>query len=432
MTTRYFLRRATKATPDPSSSSTKATTRADSSSTTATTPANSPVTTLSQFCIISGELKNAVKNGKSSASKHIEASDFSVMALQTTNSNKKIAELLEEIEALLRDKSTITLNVTVGPNRSEYFPWTTDIEKTSIIELTGSIYVEYPEKEDVSPNTAAKKQETGVKESCYLGELDAESEDVFAYDLWRNIFNVQLYRKANIGKPVVSLEMPTKKFTDFTPTEVNSLYEISNLEAPGILDLPAFGEISSEALDSDLHKESLRKLLDGFDSRMEAIPSLSANETICSAYVCSFLIQAVLIFDGVLTLTPERALRGRRGHGKVDYSIEASVGARGFKKGVAQNIVQLESSLTARKRKSEEEEDDVLEDMLVPMKAYEIVTDAIHWYFLECSIDQSGDVPASDPNRPKFKTSKLDEMVNYRKSTWRSDAKAVCLAILYG
>ncbi|KAF9404172.1 hypothetical protein BGZ76_007059, partial [Entomortierella beljakovae] len=86
----------------------------------------------------------------------------------------------------------------------------------------------------------------------------------------------------------------------------------------------------------------------------------------------------------------------------------------------AQNRVQLESSLTIRKRKLEED-DDVCEDKSIPMKSYGIVTDAVYWYFLECSIDQSGDVSASDPNRAKFRISKLDEIINYQKDKWREE-----------
>ncbi|KAF9079300.1 hypothetical protein BGX27_006631, partial [Mortierella sp. AM989] len=173
---------------------------------------------------------------------------------------------------------------------------------------------------------------------------------------------------------VVSLETPTKKYTDFTLTEVNNLYDISNLEVPDIPDLPPFEGISTEALDSDIHKKSLNRLLDELDSRIRAIPSHTANEATCSAYVCSFLTQAVLIFEGILTLSPERALHGKHGHGKVDYSTEASAGGMthtlgvtevkqdDFKKGVTQNCVQLESALTIRKKRKRKDDDEEVEE----------------------------------------------------------------------
>jgi len=70
-------------------------------------------------------------------------------------------------------------------------------------------------------------------------------------------------------------------------------------------------------------KESLRRLEEELESRIKAISSDTfINKATCSAYVCSFLTQAVQIFNGELTLAPERPLRGRHGHGKVDYAIE--------------------------------------------------------------------------------------------------------------
>ncbi|KAG0010640.1 hypothetical protein BGZ80_001297 [Entomortierella chlamydospora] len=144
-------------------------------------------------------------------------------------------------------------------------------------------------------------------------------------------------------------------------------------------------------------------------------------------------VTLVLIFNGELTPAPERSLRGRHGHGKVDYSIESladdgtrhifgviEVKQEDFRKSMAQNHVQLESSLTVRKRKrcDDDEGERVAEvDESVPMNAYGIVTDAVNWYFLECRIDQSGKSSSRDPMRPKFKISKLDDIVNYRKST---------------
>jgi len=159
--------------------------------------------------------------------------------------------------------------------------------------------------------------------------------------------------------------------------------------------------------------------------------------------VCSYLTQAVLIFDGELTLAPERKLRGRHGHGKVDYAIEAlaSDGTRhvlgvtevkyqDYGKGLAQNIVQLESSLTVRKRKrscDDDGEEEREEDSSVPMRAYGIVTDAVNWFFVECTIDPSQD----SGDRPKFKISKLKDIVNYNGDTWKAEAKAVLGQIVW-
>lgn len=136
-----------------------------------------------------------------------------------------------------------------------------------------------------------------------------------------------------------------------------------------------------------------------------------------------------------IELAPERPLRGRHGHGKVNYAIEdlAKDGLRhvlgvtevkheDYRKGLAQNLVQLESSLTMRKRKRSNDEngdEEREEESSVPMRAYGIVTDASYWFFVECSIDQSQESSSGD--HPKFRVSRLDDIVNYNKSTWRAE-----------
>ncbi|KAI1315472.1 hypothetical protein EDD11_000753 [Mortierella claussenii] len=321
----------------------------------------------------------------------------------------KMEKMLMELEELRGGKSIVVLNVVLRPNRSECFSWTTDIETTSIKELERAIYNEYPEREDGDAVNIIKQ-----------------------------------YSKTNTRTLTVALETPTKKYTDFTLNEVNRLYDLSNMEAPEIQDSPPFTGISTEPLESKEHKESLRRLEEKLESRIKAIPTDTlSNEATCSAYVCSFLTQAVLIFNGELTLAPERKLRGRYGHGKVDYAIEAldkdgtrhvlgvtEVKHEDFRKGVAQNIVQLESSLTVRKRKRSCDDDGEEEEKnsSSPMRAYGIVTDAVRWYFVECTIDQSQE---SSSDRPKFRISRLKDIVNYNGDTWKAEAKSVLGQIVW-
>ncbi|KAF8948406.1 hypothetical protein BGZ47_005179 [Haplosporangium gracile] len=144
-----------------------------------------------------------------------------------------------------------------------------------------------------------------------------------------------------------------------------------------------------------------------------------------------------------LTLAPERSLRGRHGHGKVDYAIEAlaqdgsrhvlgvtEVKREDYGKGLAQNLVQLESSLTVRKRKrscDDNGDGEREEDSSAPMRAYGIVTDASFWFFVECTIKPSQD----SGDRPKFRISRLDDIVNYNKSTWREEAASLLGQIVW-
>ena len=100
----------------------------------------------------------------------------------------------------------------------------------------------------------------------------------------------------------------------------------------------------------------------------------------------------------------QKKISGPNGHGPVDFAIDLLQTAKTvgvtevkdeyFLKGIAQNVVQLESALSNRKRKASE----VSEEGAFVGKTFGIVTDAEKWYFLECSLD--------DQDRLKFKLSK--------------------------
>jgi len=77
------------------------------------------------------------------------------------------------------------------------------------------------------------------------------------------------------------------------------------------------------------------------------------NEATRSLYVRSFLVGAVFRFKDDVYIRSQRKLRGRHGHGPVDFALEsrhtgATVGVTEVKrddirKGVAQNAVQFEA-----------------------------------------------------------------------------------------
>ncbi|KAF8924612.1 hypothetical protein BGZ47_003900, partial [Haplosporangium gracile] len=58
---------------------------------------------------------------------------------------------------------------------------------------------------------------------------------------------------------------------------------------------------------------------------------------------------------------------------------------------------------------------------------YGIVTDATYWFFVECTVDQSQD----SGDRPKFRISKLKDIINYDKDTWRVEAESVLGQIVW-
>ncbi|KAG0045413.1 hypothetical protein BGZ89_005639 [Linnemannia elongata] len=184
----------------------------------------------------------------------------------------KMAKMLVELEYLRGGKDTITLNIVVRPNRTESFPWTTDTETTTISKFEKAIYAVYPDKED-GESVLAVIYARGASEGTEYPSDDAHFRDI-----------IQLYRRTNIKTLTVALETPTKKHSDFILKEVNSLYAILNMETLNMSDLPPFTSISTEPLDSNEHKESLRRLLEELDSKIRAIPSDTfANEAIYSA-----------------------------------------------------------------------------------------------------------------------------------------------------
>src|SRR6185369_14421537 len=96
---------------------------------------------------------------------------------------------------------------------------------------------------------------------------------------------------------------------------------------------------------------------------------------------------------------------GVNGNGPMDYAIDrffdllkkigktigvTEVKREDFRQGIAQNIVQLESTLNNRKRKASEIEVPTVD------KVFGIVTDAEKWYCLECTFDEE---------KPTFKLS---------------------------
>lgn len=130
-----------------------------------------------------------------------------------------------------------------------------------------------------------------------------------------------------------------------------------------------------------------------------------------------------LLFPDAFRLLPEYYLEGLNGRGPVDYVIEQAktrslvgvteVKREDFEKGVAQNMVQLETIVEDQKRKAEDMSDaPIVSD---PIKRFGIVTDAQSWYFLECY--QVG-------NTPQFRMSK-EYNIAYRQDKLGQGVKVI-------
>ena len=87
-----------------------------------------------------------------------------------------------------------------------------------------------------------------------------------------------------------------------------------------------------------------------------------------------------------------------------------------FKQGVAQNIVQLESALTEKKRKRNPSDIDGEEEQPMEMKSYGIVTDSATWLFTECTLYED--------ERVTYRMAGLGRNINY-DSDWHDDVKYI-------
>ncbi|KAF9896389.1 hypothetical protein BX616_007554, partial [Lobosporangium transversale] len=129
---------------------------------------------------------------------------------QLHEEKKALQEQLHEEKKKLEDvQSIFVLDVIVRPSKNKSFRWTADVEKTTVKELVGAIFRAYPERED------------GEGDLILSVIVDGRSE-VPDDNHFRNILRQQ--RKTGGMTLVVALETPTKKYTDFTLAEVNTLY----------------------------------------------------------------------------------------------------------------------------------------------------------------------------------------------------------------
>jgi hypothetical protein len=200
-------------------------------------------------------------------------------------------------------------------------------------------------------------------------------------------------------KFTVFIETPSKAFSDWTFSSVCQLYDLGGeTEDPTMAVFPIFscGNVKPS-------QESLEGLMAELKSRLDNTPiNLLSIEATKSLYVYSYLLAGANNFKGKFEIRPQKVISGPNGHGPLDFAIDLRRTAKtvgvievkkdDFVKGVAQCAVQLESSLSNRKRKADE-----MEEEQTFGRVFGIVTDAEKFYFMECSLDNQ--------DRPSFKLS---------------------------
>ena len=210
---------------------------------------------------------------------------------------------------------------------------------------------------------------------------------------------LRIFVSKNNLKFTVFIETPSKAFSDWTFSSVCQLYGLdSETEDLTMAVFPVFscGSVKPS-------QESFENLMTELKSRLDNTPiNLLSIEATKSIYVYSYLLAGANNFKGKFEIRPQKNISGPNGHGPLDFAVDLRRTAKtvgvtevkkdDFVKGVAQCAVQLESSLSNRKRKANEVE----EDQMVG-KVFGIVTDAEKFYFMECSLDKQ--------DRPSFKLS---------------------------
>ncbi|CAI2191241.1 7858_t:CDS:2, partial [Funneliformis geosporum] len=150
-------------------------------------------------------------------------------------------------------------------------------------------------------------------------------------------------------------------------------------------------------------KSAIKHLMAELDLRKKTTPLVLAYEATKSIYSYCYLASGVSLFENNFKIVLEKLVKGHNGQGNLDLAIECRSTRRiaglvkvkrdDFKQGIAQATMQMESSLTCRKCKASEIDDEKKMDIV-----WGIVTDAEKWYFMECTFDKE--------KKPAFKLSK--------------------------
>ena len=165
-----------------------------------------------------------------------------------------------------------------------------------------------------------------------------------------------------------------------------------------------------------LTNSNLHALISELQLRKQTTGLSSLNETTSSSFVFSFLVMAASLFQFRIIIKPQKQLQGRYGRGPVDFAFESTpsggfigvtlVTGEDLTRGIAQNIVQLESFLSNHKRELTETTD----TPAPPNRAFGLVTDASVWYILECVMDST--------ERISVKMAEIVQVIEYKQHDW--------------
>ncbi|KAG0034379.1 hypothetical protein BGZ82_005760 [Podila clonocystis] len=325
----------------------------------------------------------------------------------------EVAALRKQLSEVL--DSSINVGIVVKPDRKVVCKWSAVVDTVTIGDLKEVLVRYYPQYDH-----------DDYLELLYYRTYTGESESIRYDEDLRRILRVA--KTQSMTKLILSLNTPTKGFASWKFKDVCDEYGLApGSTDPSLEDLPPFTGIEAVPLISDDKKKMLNQLIDEVGLRVDVLKLLGANESTKSMVIASFLLAATKLFKDDLYLAAQRDLSGRRGNGPLDFSVHSrksydytlgvtEVKKEDFKQGVAQNIVQLESALTSRKRKRSSNDVDGGDEPPMEIKSYGIVTDASQWMLLECTLHVDETV--------SYKMTELERTVNY-SGKWQDDVKFV-------
>ncbi|CAG8657578.1 7617_t:CDS:2 [Paraglomus brasilianum] len=319
--------------------------------------------------------------------------------------NQEIQNLQAQLAAQQEEflKSEYAFELIVKPNRKSSFMWVANPSTATLADLTTAIFAKYLALEQLNV------------------VFDFVTEDDDAYSPRNDATFQGMLRQlvaADKRKITVSLETPSKPFSDWELKDVCQLFAITEDTEPGLDSFPDF-KCNLANINSETEQMALSNLMVELKQRLRFL-SLATR----SIYVFSYLIAAVSLFEDNFKIRPEKFIEGINGRGPVDFAIDAHDGQtvgvmevkrEDFEKGVAQNAVQLESTLASRRKRKASELNTV-------SRCFGIVTDAEKWFFLECTLN--GETPA-------FKLSQQPVVVDYTDTSMKEKAGKVLSHIIW-
>jgi hypothetical protein len=279
---------------------------------------------------------------------------------------------------LLTDHCVTVFDVVLSPRRKAN-KWVVNIKHATIENLEDFIYDVYQLPELENEVVLNLKNDNKI----YHPRND---------DSFRKI--LQLFVSTTKLNFTVFIETPSKPFSEWSFPRVCELYGLSDDPNPGIEAYSVFS-CGSADLNSEKSKEVVKHLIAELNLRKKTTPLTFGATKIIYSYC--YLASGVSLYEHDFRIVPKKLVEGRNGHGNFDLAIVCRSTGRilaglvevkneDFRQGFAQATMQMESSITCRKRTCRKRKANEMEYEMD--KVWGIVTDAEQWYFMECTLDE--------------------------------------------